>query len=1353
MRRIAVLVLGLCLFGWSGQIAIADPVVPEQLRAWVPWVLHGHEEIRCPALHDNAKKRLCAWPGRLDLALSSKGGTFSQSWTIYTEGWIALPGDAKHWPQTVRVDKKPALVMGRDGVPSIYLPPGRHIIGGVFDWPRLPQSLRLPKQLGLMSLAVGGERVAFPDLDDSGALWLGERRMVSPSDATIEDSLTVQVFRHLDDDLPMRLTTRIRLDVSGRHREVVFGPGLLPGFVPLALNAPLPARLEADGRIRAQVRPGSWTIDLVARHVGPIATLARPASAVPWPKTEVWVFQAREALRVVEIGGAPAIDPRQTALPKAWQALPAYGIAAGGQLTFKTTRRGDPEPAPDSLQLSRTLWLDFDGKGYSARDRINGKMNAGWRLEMVPPFALGRVAANGAGQLITKADGSDNAGVELRKGKLNLVADSRIDTDSRTLSAVGWDHDMRSLGITLNLPPGWRAFSVSGPDTVSTTWVQRWSMLDFFLVLIIALAVGRMWDWRWGVLALATLVLTYHEPGAPGWAWLHVLGAAALLRVMPRTKLYKLVGFYRSAALVVLIIIAVPFAVTQVRIGLYPQLEGTTGTNSLDLFGGGFLGSDSASALRYDSSSSSSVRERRSAAKRKSYRGKSEAAQSRESLLDQIDPAAKIQTGPGVPNWRQRAVQLRWNGPVERDQTVSLTLLPPWMNRLIRFIGVLLLSALTLLMLATRFSIPLPYIRSAAAILILAGFANLSVSPPAAAAELPGKALLDTLRDRLLETPKCFPNCAESPRLDLEIKSGRMRARMVVHAAENVAVPLPGDTRFWRLDRVLLDGRPAEALRLDARHRLWLHMQKGRHVVEMAGLLAEGVTLPVPLALQPRRVTWRIENGWRLEGVDAAGVPGAQLQLRRPRRDAAAPVQFLEPSQMPSFAQVERTLTLGIDWRVRTRVIRDRASTGAIVLEIPLLEGESVTTEGARVQDGKVLVNMTPAQRGISWQSTMAPREMLSLKADTNSAWTETWRLAASPIWRVSGSGLAPVFNQNPRGEWQPQWRPWPGETLELRISRPAAIEGPTLTIDRSSLNVRPGERSTEAKLTLRLRSSQGGQHTIRLPNNSRLDSVLIDRRKTPIRQQGTQVTIPVTPGEHSVVLQWRDKSAIAGRYDVPKVDLGVASVNSETVIRVPRDRWVLGLKGPTQGPAVLFWGVLLVVVAIAFGLGATTITPLRRRDWMLLGIGLTQVPLPMALIVVGWLFALGGRARVSAEIGKTKFNFIQVGLAGLTLLALGGLFFGVQHGLLGTPDMQISGNGSSGHMLRWYQDRIAAALPEAKVYSVPVWFYRVLMLGWALWLAFALLRWLRWGWECFATHGVWRSFRLLWWRKPEPLY
>ena len=48
-------------------------------------------------------------------------------------------------------------------------------------------------------------------------------------------------------------------------------------------------------------------------------------------------------------------------------------------------------------------------------------------------------------------------------------------------------------------------FAVSGADAVRGTWLERWTLLDFFLVLIIAMAVWRLFSWRWGVLALAAM--------------------------------------------------------------------------------------------------------------------------------------------------------------------------------------------------------------------------------------------------------------------------------------------------------------------------------------------------------------------------------------------------------------------------------------------------------------------------------------------------------------------------------------------------------------------------------------------------------------------------------------------------------------------------------------------------------------------------------------------------------------------------------------------------------------------------------------------------------------------------------
>jgi hypothetical protein len=44
-------------------------------------------------------------------------------------------------------------------------------------------------------------------------------------------------------------------------------------------------------------------------------------------------------------------------------------------------------------------------------------------------------------------------------------------------------------------------------------------------------------------------------------------------------------------------------------------------------------------------------------------------------------------------------------------------------------------------------------------------------------------------------------------------------------------------------------------------------------------------------------------------------------------------------------------------------------------------------------------------------------------------------------------------------------------------------------------------------------------------------------------------------------------------------------------------------------------------------------------------------------------------------------------------------------------------------------------------------------MLAWALWLSFALTRWIKWAWQVFARDGLWRHRVLITGsaRRPEP--
>ena len=1356
MRRLVAAVV----VGWLTVLpAAAEPVareqVPEALRPWTDWVMHGHEEAFCSLLQGSTDHRQCAWPSRLTLDLDARAGRFTQDWLVQRAGWVPLPGDAARAPLDVRADGKPSAVTFRSGVPSIRLERGTHAVSGVFEWDSLPELLPIPADTGLVSLALNGKPVAFPNRDPQGQLWLQRRTLAS----TEESRLEVVVHRRVIDDIPLQLVTRVELKVAGPGREMLLGRALPDGFVPLSLVSPLPSRLEPDGRLRVQVRPGTWGLELAARHEGPASALTLPASEGPWDAEEVWVFDARTDLRLVSVEGVPAVDPQQTELPAEWRQLPAYTLAPGSTMQLVEKRRGDAEPAPDRLSLQRTWWLDFDGGGFTVKDQISGTTSRSWRLEMAEPTVLGRAAVDGREQFLTRLGERSSAGIELREGRLQLDADSRVEGAASRVPAVGWDHDFHEVSGQLNLPPGWQLYYASGVDDVSSSWVTNWTLLDLFVVLIVAQAVGRLWSRRWGLVALVTLALTYPESAAPRWLWLAVLAGDALVRALPEGRPLRYAKLSRLGALVALVMIALGFAADQVRVGLHPQLATPSPAARLSTVTGG--AAPAAPATKAEVSGEAMVLEfeAREKAPRQALGYAGEAKSLRGLRLTdadrynayRLDPNAIIPTGPGVPRWSWQTIRLGWRGPVERDQQLHLTLASPRVNRVLAFVRV----ALTGLLLACvaggalRSGGPLPLPASAARALVLV--VVVLGHAARARADFPSPEMLGELRNRLLERPECVPECASSPRLRLEVTRGALSARMEVDAATETAVPLPGSARHWSPTRVLLDGQPAQGLWRAPDGILWLETAAGIHQVLLEGPLPDVDRVEMPLPLRPRRVEARAE-GWTVEGLREDGLADDNLEIVRVGERTESARDGLQPAALPPFVLVERSLSLGLSPQADTRVVRVTPPGSAVVLEVPLVPGESVATPEVRVQGGKALVSMGPQVSEVSWHSILEQPTSLALRAPEAVSWTEIWRLDASPIWHVEVQGIPVVHRPAEASPRLREWHPWPGEGVTITIVRPGAVPGPTLTVDQAVLETRPGLRARDTTLTLEIRSSRGGQHPLTLPEGAELQSVSINGTTRPIPQEKRVVTLPLAPGTQTVALTWREKTAMTMALASSELALGVPSVNVETHIAMPVDRWTLFVGGARLGPAVLFWPLLVVVAVAAVALGRLRLTPLGARHWFLLGVGLTQVPLYVAAIVAGWLLALGWRKERGGTLGDGGFDLLQLLLVFWTVLALHGLFAAIQQGLLGLPDMQITGNGSTAALLRWYHDRAGATLPRTWVVSVPLLIYRAAMLGWALWIAWAVLWWLRWGWACFSEGGRWRRVHLgRRWRRPVP--
>ncbi len=1346
MYRVGFMAVVLMLMGLAGIPAtvMAAPTrdIPAALEPWQAWVLHGKEETRCPAHFDDPTRHICWWPSQLVLDVGHQGGLFHQRVRVYAATWVTLPGDTHHWPESVFDDTQPLPVANRNGRPCIWLDPGDYRIQGAFVWDGLPELIQLPAAVGFVSLIVNGQEIDHPGLDTSGRLRLHGKAHATDG----EDTMTASLFRLIEDDVPMRVVTRVLLHVSGRPRELRLALRMPDGAVVMQIDSPLPARLAENGDLLVEARPGQWDIRLTERLTGPATSLSTGSG--PYGE-EIWSFKAFNHLRMVTISGAPPIEPSRTRMPEEWKRFPAYLVEPDHTLTVTVLRRGDPAPAPNQLKLVRSWWLDFDGAGFTVHDRIDGTMSRTWYLAMPSPMELGRAAVDGEDQLITlQGDAPASPGIQLRHGRLSIEADSRLPRTSATLPAVGWDHDFQRVEGTLNLPPGWTLFSAAGVDTPPGAWLQRWTLLDFFLVLIIAISTFKLRHATSAILILTTLILVFHEPGAPRQVWLHLLMATALARYLPDGWVKRLMKLWRAAALIALIVISLPFMIQQVRGAIYPQLAQTR-----PAFGLRQLAVDIADNMQEAGPAAPmrAAEEKGLVQRARRLESPPPASPSAKPLLA-ADPDALIQTGPGLPAWRWRSIPLRWNGPVERHQTIRLWLISPVNNLLLGLARVvlLLLSIWTFVDLANwRRHLGQTLGPGALAAILLIGLQTpwAPVHADDTPAAFPPPALLDALQQRLLEPAPCYPHCADMTRLELAAMPDQLRLILNAHAMVDTAIPLPITLESWRPTQVMLDNEPASSLARDEQGNLWMVLPQGVHRIKLTGPIGDSDEIRIAFPIRPHAGTYA-GVGWQARGFRPDNTMEATIVLTRVKPDdntRATPPK----ANIPAFFHVTRTLHLGIQWEVATRIQRLTPPGQPAMLSVPLLNDASLTTDGILVEDGMAQISFRPNQTEARFTSTIPISPTIVLTAPKSVPWTETWILDAATLWRCTITGLTAVVHQDAAQHWQPQWRPWPGEKVTIAVSRPKAVAGRTITTDNARLTVTPGHRFSRTELNLDIRTSKGGQHRIALPEMANLQTVTVNGKQLPIRQDGQIVNIPVEPGFQRIAVKWLEVNESMNRIKGPRVHIGDAAVNAAVTFQMPGHRWILFAGGPRLGPAVLFWSYVIVVLIAAFGLGKTDLTPLRTHHWIILGLGLTQVPAPVAVLVAGWLLALGFRCRQKVPERPFVFNLMQLSLVAVTLAALTGLYVAVESGLLGIPDMQIAGNHSTQTQLHWYQDRIEGVMPTPWVFSLPQWTYHLLMLFWSLWLAFSLVAWLRWGWGCFSHTQVWKPMRRR--RKEKP--
>jgi hypothetical protein len=483
---------------------------------------------------------------------------------------------------------------------------------------------------------------------------------------------------------------------------------------------------------------------------------------------------------------------------------------------------------------------------------------------------------------------------------------------------------------------------------------------------------------------------------------------------------------------------------------------------------------------------------------------------------------------------------------------------------------------------------------------------------------------------------------------------------------------------------------------------------------------------------------------WDVSGLRRDGPPEGSILLTR-RVTARSGAGEAEGRYAP-WLEVTRTLGFGLRWTVETRVLRLTPLGSPVAVRVPLLPGEAPTRAGLVVEKGEAAVSLAADQEELRFESILAQSPTVTLQAPEGRTWSEVWRLQCSAIWPCTAEGLPPL-TRIADGVFSPEYRPWPGETLVVSPRHPEGVEGQTLTLDAVRLEVNPGRRLERARLEVQARSSREQPLVLGLPAEAEVQAVTLDGEERPSRPETGELRVTVPAGAHRLEVRWQQARGMSVFYAAPRVRFSGPAVNVAQQITLPPERFLVATRGPAWGPAVLFWPYLAFLLGVAFVLGRVPNSPLTSLQWLLLGLGLSQIPAQGALAVAVFVFALGLRAR-RAPASPWAFDAVQVLLAAFALVSLVLLYAAIQQGLLFRPDLQVAGNGSTDTVLRWYSDRVAESTPVTGVMSLSMWVYRVAMLLWALWLAASLVRAVGWGWRAFSEGGIWRPLVL---RRPRP--
>ncbi len=659
-----------------------------ELHQWIPWLEAQQPQRDCPKQNNQAQ---CLFPSNLKIEIvSARELRFEM--LVYSSAHAAeklsLPGSVEYWPQSLQLNGKAVAVTVENRQPVLWIPgAGEWVVKGVIAATQvLPQTLEIPRDAGTVRLVERGveRNVVRPE---PGVLALSQGDGAKSGSG--ERALEATVFRKISDGQVTRITTVLRLKVSGVERGMEVDGFLPAGAEWISVASDLPWEIKSGGKLWLKLRPGVHEVTTLARVASPLSALTVPAWSAPelQIQQEVWMFEPAGNLRQVAVEGLRSLDPSRLELPEGFSGMQTYEARAGSRARFVQRVRGREGQDLKKLSAKREIWIDFAGGYATSREQIQFALPARERLEWNGLAQLREVSIGDVPALITQG-ASGKTGFALPQGQGAAIAVSRLPvTAVWTVRAFPATTTLDNLQMQFNLPPGYRALWIEDAETAQGFWLNGMTTLDWFALILCALIARKLFNTKIGIALALALLFARLYGGVPIQAWLWALVFLAVAKALPDGWFRTIPRMIAGLLFLGLGLLLIPWTIDRAQQGLH---------RSMDVLSSGYYpASPPVAAAAAPEMQSEEMMDRAgkgmslSALQKRSSSLKQTYAPQQASSDEQPVVGAKAILSEGIPDWHWHTVSARWNTPVADNKLVRIGLMPPWLTAIVGVLSAL----------------------------------------------------------------------------------------------------------------------------------------------------------------------------------------------------------------------------------------------------------------------------------------------------------------------------------------------------------------------------------------------------------------------------------------------------------------------------------------------------------------------------------------------------------------------------------------------------------------------------------------------------------------------------------------